>query len=130
MTLSRICFLICPDVDAFREDPKKFQKFYAVVRLIPKGRVTTYGHIAILAGLPGRARLVGLALGSLPFKSTVPWQRVVNSQGRISKREELYPERSQRRLLEKEGVRFSAAGVIPLERFGWRGGAAAVRRGR
>ena len=41
-------------------DPKRFERFYAVVRLVPKGRVTTYGHVAILAGLPGRARLVGL----------------------------------------------------------------------
>jgi methylated-DNA-protein-cysteine methyltransferase related protein len=101
-------------------DSRKFEKFYAVVRTIPRGRVTTYGYVALLAGLPGRARLAGTALGALPTNTTVPWHRVINAGGKISKREDSgWP--SQRTLLEKEGVEFSKAGVVSLEKFGWRG---------
>lgn len=96
-----------------------YTRIYAVVRRIPHGRVATYGQVARVAGLPGRARQVGYALHALPAATAVPWQRVVNASGAIS----LHPMDggiSQRMLLEKEGVRFDAAGRIPLERFGWR----------
>lgn len=56
--------------------------------MIPQGKVACYGQIADLAGLPGRARLVGKALGKVPKAGwrgqTVPWFRVINSQGKIS----------------------------------------------
>lgn len=108
-------------------DVRRFERIYHVVALIPKGRVTTYGHVANMADLPGRARLVGTALGALPPGSKVPWQRVINAGGRISKREEPGAP-SQRALLEKEGVEFSAAGVVSFERFGWRGAPSALRK--
>ncbi len=94
----------------------------AMVELIPEGRVATYGQIAFLAGLPGRARQVGFALRGLPEGSTVPWQRVVNAQGEISSRDDPAWEGFQRHLLEEEGVRFEAKGErgrIDLDRFGW-----------
>ena len=56
----------------------------AVVRSIPRGRVTTYGTVAVRAGLPRQARLVGKVLASLPEDSRVPWQRVVAAGGRIA----------------------------------------------
>jgi methylated-DNA-protein-cysteine methyltransferase related protein len=94
---------------------------YAVVGRIPEGSVATYGQVASLAGLPGRARLVGYALSALAGRSSIPWHRVVNAQGRISSRS--YgsdADREQRLRLEQEGVSFDAGGRIPLERFLWR----------
>lgn len=93
---------------------------YEVVRRIPRGKVSTYGEVARLAGLPGHARQVGYALAALPSGSGVPWQRVVNARGRIS-----FPVGSelaelQRGLLQHEGVQFEADGRIELARFAWR----------
>jgi len=97
-----------------------YARIYAVVRRIPRGRVASYGQIARLAGLPGRARQVGYAMHALPSGSTVPWQRVVNAQGAVSRRRVPGGELTQRMLLEREGVRFGPRGRIPLERYGWR----------
>ena len=97
-----------------------YQRIYAVVRRIPRGRVATYGQVAGLARLPGRARQVGYAMAALPSGSKVPWQRVVNATGRISRRRIPGAELTQRVLLEREGVRFGAGGRIALKRFGWR----------
>jgi methylated-DNA-protein-cysteine methyltransferase-like protein len=93
---------------------------YAVVGRIPEGRVATYGQVAALAGLPGRARLVGYALNALAGRSNIPWQRVVNAQGRISPRScGSEADTEQRLRLEHEGIHFDAGGRIPLERFLW-----------
>lgn len=63
-------------------------KIWRTVQFIPEGKVACYGQIADLAGLPGRARLVGKALGTVPKSGfqgkAVPWFRVINSQGKIS----------------------------------------------
>jgi methylated-DNA-protein-cysteine methyltransferase related protein len=100
-----------------------YERIWDVVRRIPAGRVATYGQIARIAGLGGAARLVGYALHALPEKGhRVPWQRVINAQGRISQRGFEGVERIQRRLLEREGVRFDARERVDLARFGWRGG--------
>ena len=68
--------------------PKSWSQIWQTVQLIPKGKIACYGQIADLAGLPGRARLVGKVLGKVPKDgwrgSVVPWYRVVNSQGKIS----------------------------------------------
>jgi len=69
-------------------DPK--DQVYQVISQIPPGRLCSYGAVAALAGLPGRARWVGTLLGKLPEASALPWHRVVNSSGRIS-----FPEGSQ-----------------------------------
>jgi methylated-DNA-protein-cysteine methyltransferase-like protein len=97
-----------------------YDRIYAVVRRIPEGRVATYGQVASLAGLPGRARQVGYAMYALPRGTRVPWQRVINAQGRVSLRRSPGAELTQRALLEREGVRFGPGGRIALERFGWR----------
>jgi methylated-DNA-protein-cysteine methyltransferase related protein len=62
----------------------KYTRIYDVVRRIPWGKVATYGQVADLAGLYGKARLVGYALYQVPLESDVPWQRVVNAKGEIS----------------------------------------------
>jgi methylated-DNA-protein-cysteine methyltransferase-like protein len=105
-----------------------YAKYWAVVRRIPRGRVATYGQVADLAGLPGHARQAGYALAALPDESDVPWHRVVNARGEVSRRAGGSTfEKIQRVLLEAEGVTFDAAGRIPMERYGWRPGAAAPR---
>ncbi len=102
-----------------RHHPRStYERIYAVVRKIPRGRVATYGQVATFAGLPGRARQVGYALHALRDGTGVPWQRVVNAAGKISQRPG--GALTQRILLEREGIAFDAAGRIRLSRFGWR----------
>jgi methylated-DNA-protein-cysteine methyltransferase-like protein len=97
-----------------------YPRFYAAVRRIPRGRVATYGQVAALAGLPGRARQVGYALHALSTDSNLPWQRVINSSGGISARSEPGADHLQRILLEAEGVRFDESGRICLKDFQWK----------
>jgi methylated-DNA-protein-cysteine methyltransferase-like protein len=99
-----------------------WERFYAVVRKIPRGRVATYGQVAELAGLPGFARQVGWALHVLRPGTRVPWQRVVNARGSCSLRPGSGAEFEQRRRLEREGVEFEPGGRIDLQRFCWRRG--------
>lgn len=96
-------------------------RIYAVVRKIPRGRVTTYGTIARLAGFAGQARLVGYALSALPNGSVVPWHRVINAQGKLSLEQNGSSSGITQRLrLESEGVKVDAAGRVALATFGWR----------
>ena len=95
-----------------------YRKFYAVIRRVPRGKVATYGQIARLAGFPGAARQVGLALFVLQDTDTqLPWHRIINARGRISLPEPGASE--QRRLLEAEGVVFRPSGIISLGLYGW-----------
>jgi methylated-DNA-protein-cysteine methyltransferase-like protein len=110
-------------------DPIIFKnKVWEVVRQIPAGQVATYGQIAAMIPAPGGmdahdylafgARWVGSAMASCP--SDVPWQRVINAQGKIS----LPPGAGyehQRQLLEQEGIEFDQLGRIDLTRFRWSG---------
>lgn len=84
-----------------------FDRVYAFVRAIPRGRVATYGQVARFIGVPRGARAVGWALGALPrsLERRVPWHRVVGHGGRISLRAGTGP-LVQRRRLRAEGVRF------------------------
>ena len=96
-----------------------YDRIYRAVRRIPRGRVATYGDIAKLAGLPGRARQVGYALHALPNGSTVPWHRVINRAGKIS----LPPGAGgleQRFRLLAEGVRVDPGGRVSLAGLHWR----------
>jgi len=102
-------------------EPSTYNRIYAAARRIPRGRVSTYGWIAELAGIPGAARQVGYAMAALPPHTTVPWHRVINAQGRVSVRAGGDPRLEQRFLLEAEGVAFDANGRVSLETFGWRG---------
>jgi methylated-DNA-protein-cysteine methyltransferase-like protein len=110
-----------------RRPSEVYARIYAIVCEIPRGRVATYGQIARLLALPGRARQVGYALSALSDPG-VPWHRVVNAQGGISPRSEPGYDDVQRRLLEREGVRFDAAGRVTLARYGWEPGKEAAPR--
>lgn len=101
-------------------EPSFDQRVWAAVALIPPGRLATYGQIAELIGAWGCARQVGWALRRLPLPSPIPWQRVVNSQGRIAM--SLGREGSdwmQRELLLAEGIPVDGEGRLPLARFRW-----------
>lgn len=96
----------------------KFERVHAVVRRIPRGRVTTYGRVAravTAAGYPLSARAAGWALRNSP--PGVPWHRVVNAEGALSAElsGNCEPGR-QRALLAREGVPFDARGRVRLDR--------------
>ena len=107
---------------------RTYARIYAVVKRIPKGRVATYGQVAVLARMPRRARQVGYALSALTDQSDIPWHRVVNAMGEISRRKNPIYEDIQRALLKTEKVRFDTAGRINLARFGWQAAASAPKR--
>jgi len=96
----------------------------ALVARIPRGRVATYGQLAALAGKPRSARAVGQVMSRA---DGVPWHRVVNSQGGISRRSRITGMVTQRIRLEQEGIVFRRGRVV-LSRFRWDGGAAGRRR--
>ena len=99
----------------------KFDPIREVVRKIPPGRVATYGQVALLAGIPGAARMVGYALHSLPPDTDVPWHRVINSRGRISPLPDPLSREIQKQLLISEGVVFGPSGSISLDIYLWSG---------
>jgi methylated-DNA-protein-cysteine methyltransferase-like protein len=93
---------------------------YALVRRIPPGRVVTYGQLAGLVGSPRAARAVGQAMRRCP--AGVPWHRVVNAQGRVSRRRNPGSMLTQKLLLQREGVAFRRE-TIDLGRHRWTTGA-------
>lgn len=114
---------------AFASPPNQgafYEQVWNIVRRIPFGKVAAYGQIAKMIPPPDGVALetyaafgprwVGGAMAACP--DDVPWQRVVNSQGKISERSGA---ERQRQLLEQEGVEFDAKGRIDLKKFGWSG---------
>jgi len=92
----------------------------AVIRRIPLGWVATYGQVAAMAGMPRRARLVGRVLQHLDQATKIPWHRVVNARGEVSfSLSRNGGDIVQRRLLEKEGIRFDNKNRLDLERCRW-----------
>lgn len=94
------------------------QRILAAVKRIPRGRVSTYGQIAAIAGLPRRARLVGTVLRQTPATKSLPWFRVVNAAGRLSLPAGSDAYARQRRRLQEEGVVFRGD-RIDMQRHGW-----------
>lgn len=104
-----------------------YEQVYAVVRRIPRGKVTSYGRIAKMLGRPRAARAVGYALNALkdkksnPSYADIPWQRVVNSQGRISIVNREHGAKQQAEMLRSEGVAVSNELRINLDIYLWDG---------
>ncbi len=94
-----------------------FPRVYDIVRQVPRGKVTTYGDVAQLVGSGCDARVVGYAMAACP--DDVPWQRIINAQGKISLQGE--SAQKQRMRLEAEGIAFDARGKVDLKRFRWGG---------
>jgi methylated-DNA-protein-cysteine methyltransferase-like protein len=98
-----------------------YNRIYAIVRQIPIGKVATYGQVAELAELYGKARLVGYALYRVNKDSDIPWHRVINAKGEVSESSlRLGSDHVQRSLLEAEGIQFSPEGKIDLQEYLWR----------
>jgi len=111
--------------DTGENDATFHERVLALVARIPPGRVMTYGQLALLAGRPGPggARLAGFVLGSLAGRAQkeaqeLPWQRVINAQGKVSTHKLGFGD-MQERLLEAEGVTFDPAGRCDLARLQW-----------
>jgi methylated-DNA-protein-cysteine methyltransferase related protein len=105
------------------EERRLYDMIYDTVRQIPQGKIASYGQISAIVGRCS-AQMVGFALAALANASEptdVPWQRVVNSQGKISPHGFGVGSGMQRTLLEEEGVEFGLEGVIDFEKFGWLG---------
>ncbi|MEH6577863.1 MAG: MGMT family protein [Amphritea sp.] len=97
-----------------------YERIWLVVGLIPSGRVISYGQVAQMAGLPGRARMVGRCLGQLPEGSALPWHRVINARGEISLPVGSESYCLQVARLQEEGVAV-LKGKIRLSMYGWQG---------
>ena len=93
------------------------EKIYEVVSNIPEGKVATYGQVALLAGNPRWARVVGYALHVNPAPGVIPCHRVVNREGRVAPGFAFGGEDVQRQLLESEGIVFETDGRIDLEKY-------------
>jgi methylated-DNA-protein-cysteine methyltransferase-like protein len=102
-----------------------YEQVWNLVRQIPRGKVAAYGQIALMLPPPNGVefeaykafgpRWVGGAMAACP--DDVPWQRVINSQGKISERPGA---ERQRQLLEEEGVVF-VKDKVDMKKYGWRG---------
>jgi methylated-DNA-protein-cysteine methyltransferase-like protein len=110
-------------------DPLAYNtRVWDLVRQIPRGNVSTYGQIALMIPPPEGveaseyravgARWVGAAMAACP--DDVPWQRVINAQGKVSVRRG-GGEQLQRHLLEEEGVEFDDHDRVDLKKYGWQG---------
>ena len=98
------------------EEARAFQReVLGIVSQIPRGKVTTYGNVAALAGWPSHSRMVGRTLRYTPGAELLPCHRVVNKEGRT------VPGWSEHRpLLESEGVNFKSNGHVDMGRHLWR----------
>lgn len=94
------------------------ERVYEIVRRIPPGRVMTYGQIARILGEGYTPRTVGYVLHAAE-KEDVPWQRVINSQGKCSTGRLTIPVNLQQSMLEQEGVEFHARERCDLGRYQW-----------
>lgn len=95
-----------------------YERIYAVVRQVPPGKVVSYGQVGQIIGCS--ARLVGYAMAALRYNDVpdVPWQRVINRQGKISLHDP-FGKSEQRRLLEEEGVIFDQKDQVNFLEYGW-----------
>jgi len=98
-----------------------FSQVHHLVRLIPAGKVASYGQLAALLGEPRAARTVGWALHALTGDSDVPWQRVIDMHGCITNTSHDGAAQTQRILLEREGIRFGADGRVDMTVYRWEG---------
>lgn len=94
------------------------ERVYSIVKRIPKGRVMTYGQIAAILGEGYTPRTVGYVMHGADARR-VPWQRVINSQGKCSTGRLTLPLNLQQSMLETEGIIFTKAGKCDLGTYQW-----------
>ncbi|QNF33671.1 MGMT family protein [Adhaeribacter swui] len=100
-------------------DENFFKNVYEVVKLIPAGRVTSYGAIASYLGSKGSARMVGWALIASHAKSNIPAYRVVNRTGMLTGKQHFESPDAMQASLEREGVRVENDKVVDFEKLFW-----------
>lgn len=98
--------------------PTPTHRICQVVALIPKGRVSSYGRVADLAGYPRGHRIAARVLSQLPTGSRVPWHRVITASGRIAFPKGTAAFRQQAARLREEGV-IVRAGKVAMGRYAW-----------
>ena len=96
-----------------------FEKSYAVARLIPLGRVTSYGAIATYLGAARSARMVGWAMNASHNDETVPAHRVVNRKGLLTGKMHFYGTNLMQQLLESEGIKVVDNQIQDFEKIFW-----------
>jgi len=97
-----------------------YHQIHEIIRIIPSGKVATYGQIAEIVG-GCTARMVGYAASTIPLDSEIPWQRVINYKGKISSRSVGSGELLQQELLEGEGIQFDQLGKTNFKYYRWNG---------
>jgi methylated-DNA-protein-cysteine methyltransferase related protein len=100
-------------------DKNFFQDVYEVVRLVPRGRVTTYGAIAEYLGLKSSARMVGWAMNSAHSIEDVPAHRVVNRQGLLTGKHHFTTPQTMQQLLEAEGIVVENDQIRDFDKLVW-----------
>ena len=101
-----------------RDDSKYRERVYKIVRKIPPGKVMTYGQIALILGEGYTPRTIGYVMFNSADEG-VPWQRVINAQGRCSTGRLTIPLNLQQELLQAEGVKFNDKGKCDLNIYQW-----------
>lgn len=101
------------------EEPNFFERVYEVVKLIPLGRVTSYGAIARYLGAAKSARMVGWAMNKAHDLEEVPAQRVVNRLGLLTGKHHFGGSNAMQQLLEDEGVEIKANQIQNFEKVFW-----------
>lgn len=104
-----------------------YEKVYVLVRQIPIGKVSSYGRVAAMLGSAGAARQVGYAMSALKSKANnetyadIPWQRVINHQGKITIKGSEHGRLRQAELLKEEGVNVDKNLQVDMDVFLWEG---------
>ena len=96
-----------------------YETIYALVREIPKGRVTSYGAIARALGMTSGARVVGYAMNAVHTRTDVPAHRVVNRNGMLTGKHHFGAPDAMQKLLQAEGVTVEGDTVRDFERLFW-----------
>ena len=96
-----------------------FSKVYEVTKLIPFGRVTSYGAIAQYLGTPRSARMVGWALNASHLDDSIPAHRVVNRKGLLSGKHHFKGSNLMQQLLENENIKVENNQVVDFEKYFW-----------
>ena len=107
------------DSAKFKKKYSFFEDVFEVAKLIPKGRVTSYGAIAAYLGLKSSARMVGWAMNAVEPGSKVPAHRVVNSQGLLTGKHHFVPPSAMEERLKKEGVKVLKDKVVDFDKKFW-----------
>jgi len=105
--------------EKFEKKYSFFEDVFEVAKLIPRGRVTSYGAIAAYLGLRSSARMVGWAMNAAHMDKKVPAHRVVNSQGLLTGKHHFVPPSAMEERLKKEGVKVVKDKVVDFGKLFW-----------